>query len=69
MIAQGAAETSRRDVGTPVFAGMLASSTIGILLIPMLYVVFQSMREGAKRRFGRKAPAAAHRVGALTDGD
>ena len=54
VIASGAAEVSRRDVGTPVFAGMLFSSTIGIFLIPMLYVTFQSMREGAKRRFGRR---------------
>ncbi len=59
VIASGAAEISRRDVGTPVFAGMIASSTIGIFLVPMLYVTFQSMREGAKRRFGRKPPVVA----------
>ena len=53
VIAQGAAQISRRDVGTPVFAGMIFSSTIGIFLIPMLYVTFQSLREGVKRRFGR----------------
>ena len=58
VIARGAAEVSRRDVGTPVFAGMLFSSTIGIFLIPMLYVTFQSMREGAKRRMGRRPPPA-----------
>ena len=57
VIASGAAEISRRDVGTPVFAGMIFSSTIGIFLIPMLYVTFQSLREGTKRRFGRKPPA------------
>jgi hydrophobe/amphiphile efflux-1 (HAE1) family protein len=57
VIAQGAAEVSRHDVGTPVFAGMIASSTVGIFLIPMLYVTFQGMREGVKRRFGRKASA------------
>jgi hydrophobe/amphiphile efflux-1 (HAE1) family protein len=50
--ATGAAEISRRDVGTPVFAGMLAASAIGIFLIPMLYVTFQSGRERVKRRFG-----------------
>jgi multidrug efflux pump subunit AcrB len=59
VIASGAAEISRRDVGTPVFAGMIASSTVGIFLVPMLYVTFQSMREGAKRRFGRKPPMVA----------
>ena len=60
VIARGAAEISRRDVGTPVFAGMLASSSIGIFLIPMLYVSFQTMREATSRRFGRKPPAATH---------
>ncbi len=60
VIANGAAEVSRHDVGTPVFAGMLVSSSVGILLIPMLYVTFQGMREGVKRRFGRQ-PATAHK--------
>ena len=50
--ANGAAQVSRRAVGTPVFAGMLAASSIGIFLIPMLYVVFQTMRERVKARFG-----------------
>jgi len=52
--AQGAAMLSRRAVGTPVFAGMLAASSIGIFLIPMLYVLFQSLREWTKERFNRK---------------
>jgi hydrophobe/amphiphile efflux-1 (HAE1) family protein len=53
VIATGAAEISRRAVGTAVFGGMLAASSIGIILVPMLYVIFQSWREGAKKRFGR----------------
>ena len=48
--AQGAAMLSRRSVGMPVFAGMIAASTIGIFVIPMLYVTFQSLRE--RRRKG-----------------
>ena len=52
VIATGASAISRRDVGTPVFAGMLAASTMGIFLIPMLYVVFQTGRERVKARFG-----------------
>jgi Cu/Ag efflux pump CusA len=55
VVAQGAAEISRRDVGTPVFAGMIAASVVGIFVIPMLYVTFQSMREGSSAIFnGRK---------------
>jgi multidrug efflux pump subunit AcrB len=56
VIATGASAISRRDVGTPVFAGMLAASTMGIFLIPMLYVVFQTGRERVKARFGVGQP-------------
>ncbi len=45
IIASGAGEASQRGVGTAVFGGMLAASTIAIFLIPMLYVVFQRFRE------------------------
>ncbi len=52
--AHGAAMMSRRAVGTAVFAGMIVASSVGIFLIPMLYVVFQTMRERVKRRFSRR---------------
>ncbi|MGY3605370.1 MULTISPECIES: efflux RND transporter permease subunit [unclassified Bradyrhizobium] len=55
VVATGAAEISRRAVGTAVFGGMLAASSIGIFLVPMLYVTFQRWREEAKRRFGKPA--------------
>jgi multidrug efflux pump subunit AcrB len=48
--AHGAAQISRRDIGTSVFSGMLVASTIGIFLIPMLYVVFQRLREWSPRK-------------------
>jgi hydrophobe/amphiphile efflux-1 (HAE1) family protein len=53
VIATGAAEISRRAVGTAVFGGMLAASSIGIFMVPMLYVTFQKLREHASKRFGR----------------
>jgi hypothetical protein len=31
-----------------VFAGMIAASAVGIFIIPMLYVTFQSGRERVK---------------------
>ncbi len=49
--ATGAAKLSRHAVGTPVFAGMIAASAVGIFIIPMLYVTFQSLRERTKARF------------------
>lgn len=45
VIATGASQLARRDVGTPVFGGMIAASFIGIFVIPPLYVFFQSLRE------------------------
>ena len=56
VVAQGAAEISRHDVGTPVFAGMIAASAIGLFVIPMLYVTFQTLRERSSARFRRAAP-------------
>jgi hydrophobe/amphiphile efflux-1 (HAE1) family protein len=52
VVATGAAEISRRAVGTAVFGGMLGASSIGIFLVPMLYVTFQQFRERLKGRFG-----------------
>jgi hydrophobe/amphiphile efflux-1 (HAE1) family protein len=58
VVAFGAAMLSRRGVGTAVFGGMIAASFIGIFLIPLLYVVFQNLRERLKGG-ARKAPAHA----------
>ena len=58
VIAVGAGATSRRAVGTPVFGGMLFASIFGIFIIPMLYVVFQNLRE---RVSGAAAPCAGRK--------
>ena len=52
VFAHGAAQVSRRDVGTPIFAGMLAASLVGIFVIPMLYVTFEYVSEWIDRRRG-----------------
>ncbi|HVC60621.1 MAG TPA: efflux RND transporter permease subunit [Acetobacteraceae bacterium] len=64
--ATGAAQLSRRGVGTAVFAGMIVASSIGIFMIPMLYVTFQTMRESVKARFHRQ-PRAADQAGGHDD--
>ena len=43
--AAGASQLARRDVGTPVFGGMILASFVGIFAIPPLYVSFQALRE------------------------
>jgi hydrophobe/amphiphile efflux-1 (HAE1) family protein len=50
VIATGAAQLSRRSLGTPVFMGMIAASAIGIFVIPLLYAVFQTLREKVSRK-------------------
>ena len=57
VIATGASQLARRDVGTPVFGGMILASFIGIFAIPPLYVSFQAIRE-------RLRPAARPRQAA-----
>lgn len=45
MIASGAGAASRQSIGTAVFGGMAFATTLGVILIPMLYVLIQTMRE------------------------
>lgn len=45
VVATGAAQMARQNVGTPVFGGMIAASFLGIFVIPPLYVLFQGIRE------------------------
>jgi multidrug efflux pump subunit AcrB len=65
VVATGAAELSRRAVGTAVFAGMLVASSIGIFMVPMLYVTFQRMRErvkAASKSTNRRTPSVDETV-------
>ena len=59
VVASGAAEKSRHGVGTPVFAGMIAGVAIGLFVIPLLYVTFQSLRERSGTLFRRRRPRPA----------
>jgi multidrug efflux pump subunit AcrB len=48
VVASGAGREARHSVGTAVAGGMLASTFLNLLFIPVLYVVVKSI--GAKRR-------------------
>ncbi|MEM9278864.1 MAG: efflux RND transporter permease subunit, partial [Pseudomonadota bacterium] len=45
MLASGAGAAGRVSIGYPVFAGMIIDSTFGLLMIPVLYAVFQRLSE------------------------
>jgi HAE1 family hydrophobic/amphiphilic exporter-1 len=45
LIATGAGAASRRSLGTAVFGGMLVSTALNLLFIPVLYVLIEQLRE------------------------
>ncbi|MCF8129045.1 MAG: multidrug efflux RND transporter permease subunit [Deltaproteobacteria bacterium] len=49
VIATGAGAASRHSLGTAVFGGMLASTFLSLVLVPVLYVVLERLREGKKK--------------------
>jgi hydrophobe/amphiphile efflux-1 (HAE1) family protein len=58
--ANGASMMARQNVSSPVFMGMIAASTFGIILVPMLYVMFQTIRERVKRLFTRQTDESSN---------
>ncbi|MGJ8582766.1 MAG: efflux RND transporter permease subunit [Marinosulfonomonas sp.] len=52
LVASGAGAASQKAIGTAVFGGMLAATLIGVILVPVLYVVMQSAREKIKSLIG-----------------
>lgn len=54
LASSSAGAQSRIAVGTTVCVGMLIATVFGIILIPALYVLFQTLREKIKARIGSK---------------
>ncbi|MBO9478265.1 efflux RND transporter permease subunit [Shimia sp. R11_0] len=48
LAANGAGAASQKAIGIAVFGGMLAATVIGVVLVPILYVLLQGMRERIK---------------------
>ena len=51
VFASGAGAASRVSVGFVVVCGMFAATVIGVIFVPVLYVLFQSVRERTKAVF------------------
>ena len=56
IVATGARAASRIAIGVPVFYGMLLGTAAGLIIIPLLYILFQTWREKAYSR-SRKTSA------------
>ncbi len=57
LTANGAGAASQKAIGIAVFGGMLAATVIGVVLVPVLYVVLQNLREWVKGLLGGKRSA------------
>jgi len=56
--ASGAGAASQKAIGVAVFGGMLAATVIGVILVPVLYVLLQSIREKIKGGFSKRNQTA-----------
>jgi HAE1 family hydrophobic/amphiphilic exporter-1 len=59
LAASGAGAASQRAIGVAVFGGMLAATVVGVVLVPVLYVLLQSLREWVKGIGKGDAPTEA----------
>jgi hydrophobe/amphiphile efflux-1 (HAE1) family protein len=60
LVAHGAGAASRRSIGTTVFGGMVAATVVGIVFVPVLFVLFQRLTERLHRRAAGAPGPAAH---------
>lgn len=58
ILASGAGAASQQAIGIAVFGGMLAATVLGVILVPVLYVLMQQAREWTKSKMRRKPDAA-----------
>jgi multidrug efflux pump subunit AcrB len=45
VLADGAGASARHSIGTTVVGGMIAATFLSLLIVPVLYVIIESLRE------------------------
>jgi multidrug efflux pump subunit AcrB len=50
LFATGAGAASRRSLGTAVFSGMLAATLLAVFIVPVLFVVIDSIADRGRNR-------------------
>jgi HAE1 family hydrophobic/amphiphilic exporter-1 len=65
VLATGAGRAGRISVGTTVFGGMIAATTLNLLFIPVLYVIVRSVVKGGGRTHHGPSPSSASPAPAL----
>jgi HAE1 family hydrophobic/amphiphilic exporter-1 len=56
VFASGAGSSSRHSLGTPVLGGMILSTFLNLVLVPVIYVLVVNLRESGKRRRNGRPP-------------
>jgi len=56
-LAVGAGANARHSIGTGIIGGMLGETTLAMLYVPLLFYLFDKMKEG-KGEEEKEAPAA-----------
>jgi HAE1 family hydrophobic/amphiphilic exporter-1 len=60
VFASGAGSASQQAVGTAVFGGMMASTALAVLFVPVFFVIFQRLSEFKRKpRAAEKAPSTS----------
>ncbi|WP_299418929.1 multidrug efflux RND transporter permease subunit [uncultured Shimia sp.] len=59
LVANGAGAASQKAIGVAVFGGMLAATVIGVIIVPILYVLLQGVREWVKGTNKQVVPSDA----------
>jgi len=59
VVAGGAGASSRRSLGTAVFAGTIAAAVVGVLFVPVLYAVIQGLSERLRGVKATESPKPA----------
>jgi len=66
LTASGAGAEARKVIGTAVFAGMLIATILGVLLVPMLFVLVERLAGAEKRQAAAAPPGDAAGGGPAT---
>jgi hydrophobic/amphiphilic exporter-1 (mainly G- bacteria), HAE1 family len=56
VVASGAGANSRHSLGTAVFGGLLVSTILSLLVVPVLYIVIKTLESRVGRRRKSKPP-------------
>ena len=68
-LAVGAGANSRHSIGTGIIGGMLGETTLAMLYVPLLFYLFDKMKEGKEEEEKKEAPPPAEAPPAVHPGD